>query len=1224
MPSTAIRHRSAPPLLVALMLGSLSAADAPPTIATPSAAVPSRVTGTTAKLSVMGADDGGAAALLYVWSATGPQPVTFSAAGTNAARTVTATFKAAGDYTCVATVTDAGGQTATSSVAIQVVSTLTSLSISPTSAVVNPGATKPFAGTAKNQFGLVLAGEPFVWSSTSASGADSVGQGGLFTAGPTPGTATVTVMDGAKSAKATIRVNAAPTIALNPIATPIAGISIPVSATAADSDDTPTTLKYTWTATGPKAVSFTPNGTNASAAAVAKFAAVGDYVITVTVKDPAGLSAAASQAVSVQAVTTAVAVSPNAPSTVVNPGATKAFTATVKDQFSAAITGVPVQWAVDQAAAGTMTAAGLFMAGTPGQSTVTATSGTVVGSAPVRVNAAPSVVLAPLAPVAGATALLTAIGSDPDDAVSTLKYTWSATGPKGVVFSPNGTTASGTTTATFAAAGTYAITVTAKDPAGLSASSVQTLVVQRVGTSPAVTPASATVLSHATKSFAVAAIDQFGATYAPSITAASAVGGTIAATSGKAVFVAGATTDPGSISLTVDTTPPQTLTVPIQFISCAGQGTGLAATYFDHEDFTGATVKRIDPQIRFGSAEWPSAVPASGIAADWWSAIWVGSIDVPTTDTYTFATYSDDGIILMIDGMPIIEDWTGHGRTRDQATVALTAGKHAIQVRYYNSHNGACLDLLWSCSSFPEDLVPTCALYPDAVAPSVGDGTGLCATYFDEDQFGGFTSVKLDPQLDFAWDAQVSPATSIAPEAWSVRWVGQIEAPFTDTYTFSALTNHPFSLMINALPVIVDATDGAEHIATGTVYLQAGRRYDILATYRSTGAPSRLALTWSCALAGGTEVVPQAQLYPVDENQAARIQVLSPLASYTSPAWVEGTVGHWTAAVSASVNGATMSVVRAGAAPWYLTTGVPGALGVPLSGSTNTLDIATFNGGASHRLSRTITWTTIDLAHRPYGLDAIDVRPGDSLRLTATGTGSTLRLGLLQPDFTVGQTGVPGEEIVVPFVQPGVHTVAAQIDGVETGRLIVRVPQVDLAGPIACHINYRRIKDVGVVDNGASVVLASNDASLMNVGLQSANSTGRKLYMRPLQSGNLALQARLGCTGPVIASCAVDEFSLRTTAEKRISLVDALPNGNQILEAQLILSPLVPALDIKLSMYTAGITFEDSSLEMWLGSGQFQTQDGDGFCPYRIIRMPGAATCHNLGAFQAGVQISNQ
>ena len=90
---------------------------------------PNPVSGTTASLSVLGADDGGEANLTYTWATTGTPPaaVTFSANGTNAAKTTTATFTKAGTYTLQVTVKDQPGLTATSPVAVTVNQTLTSI-----------------------------------------------------------------------------------------------------------------------------------------------------------------------------------------------------------------------------------------------------------------------------------------------------------------------------------------------------------------------------------------------------------------------------------------------------------------------------------------------------------------------------------------------------------------------------------------------------------------------------------------------------------------------------------------------------------------------------------------------------------------------------------------------------------------------------------------------------------------------------------------------------------------------------------------------------------------------------------------------------------------------------------------------------------------------------------------------------------------------------------------
>src|SRR5262249_23548271 len=80
--------------------------NAAPTVATPAAASPSPVSGTTAALSVLGADDGGEANLTYSWTTSGTPlaPVSFSVNGTNAAKNTVAIFSKAGTYSFVVTV----------------------------------------------------------------------------------------------------------------------------------------------------------------------------------------------------------------------------------------------------------------------------------------------------------------------------------------------------------------------------------------------------------------------------------------------------------------------------------------------------------------------------------------------------------------------------------------------------------------------------------------------------------------------------------------------------------------------------------------------------------------------------------------------------------------------------------------------------------------------------------------------------------------------------------------------------------------------------------------------------------------------------------------------------------------------------------------------------------------------------------------------------------------
>jgi hypothetical protein len=183
-----------------------------PTVATPAAASPNPVTGTTTALSVRGADDGGESGLTYTWSTTGspPAPVSFAPNGSNAAKNATATFSQPGSYGLAVQIRDAGGLSVTSSVTVTVNPTFTGVTIWPTPATVPVRAAQQFTANAVDQFGNMLAVQPtFTWS---VSGGGTVASTGIFTAGAgTGGPFTVTASSGGKSGTAQVTVVASGT-----------------------------------------------------------------------------------------------------------------------------------------------------------------------------------------------------------------------------------------------------------------------------------------------------------------------------------------------------------------------------------------------------------------------------------------------------------------------------------------------------------------------------------------------------------------------------------------------------------------------------------------------------------------------------------------------------------------------------------------------------------------------------------------------------------------------------------------------------------------------------------------------------------------------------------------------------------------------------------------------------------------------------------------------------
>lgn len=180
-----------------------------PTVAQPARATPNPVTGTTTNLSVLGADDGGEANLVYTWQVTaaptGASP-SFSGNGTNAAKNTVVTFNRAGAYAFQVTIADTGGLTATSSVNVTVNQVLTRMVVTPSTVMLAFRAKQQFSAQALDQFAQPLATQPsFAWSKFSGRG--SITSTGLYTAPSSgKGTAIIQAKAGGKTGKATITI----------------------------------------------------------------------------------------------------------------------------------------------------------------------------------------------------------------------------------------------------------------------------------------------------------------------------------------------------------------------------------------------------------------------------------------------------------------------------------------------------------------------------------------------------------------------------------------------------------------------------------------------------------------------------------------------------------------------------------------------------------------------------------------------------------------------------------------------------------------------------------------------------------------------------------------------------------------------------------------------------------------------------------------------------------
>lgn len=90
--------------------------------------------------------------------------------------------------------------------------------------------------------------------------------------------------------------------------------------------------------------------------------------------------------------------------------------------------------------------------------------------------------------------------------------------------------------------------------------------------------------------------------------------------------------------------------------------------------------------------------------------IFRGYIDIPATGIYTFALASDDGAILRIGGRVVVDNDGEHPRSKRADQVALSAGLHPLELRYFDYNGGEIrLVLLGDDGARPPARYPTCS-----------------------------------------------------------------------------------------------------------------------------------------------------------------------------------------------------------------------------------------------------------------------------------------------------------------------------------------------------------------------------------------------------------------------------------------------------------------------------------------------------------------------------------
>ncbi len=157
--------------------------------------------------------------------------------------------------------------------------------------------------------------------------------------------------------------------------------------------------------------------------------------------------------------------------------------------------------------------------------------------------------------------------------------------------------------------------------------------------------------------------------------------------------------------------------------------------------------------------------------------------------------------------------------------------------------------------------------HPPAATPVVvdfGSGRGLRGDYFDNDDLSNLKVTRIDPGVDFHFGLR-SPHPSIDADSFSVRWRGQVEPLYSETFAFHVLSDDGARLWVDGKLLVDDWTVRGSQERTGTIALEAGRRYDLRLEYFQVVAAARVSLFWSSP-SQKKEIIPTRQLYPASSE----------------------------------------------------------------------------------------------------------------------------------------------------------------------------------------------------------------------------------------------------------------------------------------------------------------------------------------------------------------------
>jgi uncharacterized protein (DUF1800 family) len=156
-------------------------------------------------------------------------------------------------------------------------------------------------------------------------------------------------------------------------------------------------------------------------------------------------------------------------------------------------------------------------------------------------------------------------------------------------------------------------------------------------------------------------------------------------------------------------------------------------------------------------------------------------------------------------------------------------------------------------------------IYPSPTASGSGllgqYFTNSSATYSSTNNFNPANLItnRIDPAIDFIWTNGMTP--DLSNGLYSVRWTGQVQPQFSETYVFDVLSDDGVKLWVNDQLLIDEwKTQNGGLEWTNSIVLQGGTRYDIKLEYLQYTNKAQVHLSWYSA-DQSKQIISSSQLY---------------------------------------------------------------------------------------------------------------------------------------------------------------------------------------------------------------------------------------------------------------------------------------------------------------------------------------------------------------------------